>query len=484
MGLLGTSWDDPKTAAIMQFAGGLMSSPNAGIGLTKGIQGYQQAMNDSEERKWTKQEREFLLRERQRKEEDASLTRGLLSNIFGPQQSAQAKAGDAYMPGSPDAGQASPGGLAGATPEQIAMLKMRGTDLQSLWEKAKTGLPLDAGKWYKNPLTNQNEYIADPTKGVGVSGGQVVGLPGYAQANAAIKGAETEAVEGAKARFTLLPQNFVDESTGAPIGGSVGSYLQGQQPAPRQTQPQIAGFTGLSQQDQAAILADAQKNGITNPTISPNWNYGGQSQPAPQQPPRLQSTAQAKAADAQATLPAQAQGEINTTWLKSSFQPTVDGGSAASQVLTNVAVAKSALGNIGQTGWGTEAKATAASVLAGLGVAPESAKMFAANVQTFQNVAMTNLKTQLDAAAGPQTEGDAERASKLFASLNNSPQANAFILDVMEAKAQRDAAKAKFYQGALPIAQRSGDLSIVDREWSNRAPSVFDMPSMKKWNIK
>lgn len=40
MGLLGTSWDDPKTAAIMGLAGGLLQG-NAGAGLQQGLAGYQ-----------------------------------------------------------------------------------------------------------------------------------------------------------------------------------------------------------------------------------------------------------------------------------------------------------------------------------------------------------------------------------------------------------------------------------------------------------
>lgn len=40
MGLLGTSWDDPKTAAIMGLAGGLLQG-NAGAGLQQGLAGHQ-----------------------------------------------------------------------------------------------------------------------------------------------------------------------------------------------------------------------------------------------------------------------------------------------------------------------------------------------------------------------------------------------------------------------------------------------------------
>jgi hypothetical protein len=172
---------------------------------------------------------------------------------------------------------------------------------------------------------------------------------------------------------------------------------------------------------------------------------------------------------------------INESFIKSRYEPALAAGDAANDMLTNVKVARDSMRAMGGTGWGAEAKATAANVLAGLGMAPANAKMYAANAQTFQNAAMSNLKTTLDAAKGPQTEGDAARASQLFAQLRNTPQANEFILDMAQAKAEREQMKARFFQSALPIAQQKGDLAEVEREWTKRAPSVFSMPSMQRW---
>lgn len=51
MSLFGTSWDDPKTAAIMGLAGGLLQG-NAGAGLQQGLLGYQRqsAINNQNDR--------------------------------------------------------------------------------------------------------------------------------------------------------------------------------------------------------------------------------------------------------------------------------------------------------------------------------------------------------------------------------------------------------------------------------------------------
>jgi hypothetical protein len=107
--------------------------------------------------------------------------------------------------------------------------------------------------------------------------------------------------------------------------------------------------------------------------------------------------------------------------------------------------------------------------------------MFASNAQKFQSVAMDNLWTKLNAAKGPQTEGDADRAKQTWASLANTPQANTYIMDMAQAKAERDIMRAKFFNSGLPVAQQRGNLQELENEWNSRMPSIFDMPSMQKW---
>lgn len=184
-------------------------------------------------------------------------------------------------------------------------------------------------------------------------------------------------------------------------------------------------------------------------------------------------------------LSAEAGGKINETWLKTSYEPVKVAGDAANDMLTNVQVARQSMRAMpGGTGWGAESKATGTAILTSLGIATKNAELYASNAQTFQSASMSNLQTVLNAAKGPQTEGDADRAGKTFAQLKNTPQANEFILDLSEAKAQRDQVKAQFYEQALPIARGKGDLQEIDREWRKRAPSVFSMPTMQKWGAK
>lgn len=166
-------------------------------------------------------------------------------------------------------------------------------------------------------------------------------------------------------------------------------------------------------------------------------------------------------------------------WIKNSYQPVQDKAQSADQILSQVQT----LRNIDlKTGWGTEAIASAANILASLGnMSPEAAKKLATNAQVFQQVANERLWTVLNDAKGPQTEGDAERAKATWMQLRNTPQANAFIMDMMEAKAKRDKLKAEFYNDGYQIAAQDGNFARIDKEWRKIQRSIWDDPQMAKW---
>lgn len=176
--------------------------------------------------------------------------------------------------------------------------------------------------------------------------------------------------------------------------------------------------------------------------------------------------------------------EINKSFVKNTLEPTIAAGTAAVDMVDSVKATRDAIKNMGGTGWTTETKAKAASMLEGLGLATEKAKIYAQSSQQFQNQAMKQLQLTLNLAKGAQTEGDATRAAKTFAELGNTTKANEFILDLIEARAQRDIIKSKFFQNALPHAQQAGDLAEVEREWLKVQPSVFKLPSMAKWGVQ
>lgn len=64
MGLLGDSWEDPRTAAILNLAGGLLSQRNLGAGLVQGMQGYTSAMMAAKKAQQEEEERRQIQAQR------------------------------------------------------------------------------------------------------------------------------------------------------------------------------------------------------------------------------------------------------------------------------------------------------------------------------------------------------------------------------------------------------------------------------------
>ena len=131
-----------------------------------------------------------------------------------------------------------------------------------------------------------------------------------------------------------------------------------------------------------------------------------------------------------------------------------------------------------KTGFGTEAKAAAASVLAAFGV--KDAAKFAGDAQTFNaQVNQLVLQTQI-AQKGPQTEADARRITATSAQLGNEVEANKFILKVALAQANRDIAKREFYR---KWRSKKGTFKGAEDAWfeGEGGESLFDRPELKEY---
>lgn len=315
----------------------------------------------------------------------------------------------------------------------VVALKLKGgPDLMKEFQASQEGFKQEAGNYYINPANGQLTYRPKLDNGMTMQGDTVVPANGYAQANANIKGAEAGAVEAAKYPYT--------------VG------------ADRAKQTTAAGLDLVN-----VPMQDGSSRQMTRLQASGAAGAGGGQGGFGVTPSPVNQAA--------------ATG-LNENWIKNGYQPTVDAGKAASDISASL----QAIRNIDlNTGWGTEAKATAASVLTSLGIAPANASMFASNSQKFQSVAMDRLMTTLAAQKGPQTEGDAQRASNTFAQLKNTPEANKFIIDFAQAKANMDMRKAQFYEQALPLARKDGDLTRVDREWRKIQGSIWADPVLQQW---
>jgi hypothetical protein len=174
----------------------------------------------------------------------------------------------------------------------------------------------------------------------------------------------------------------------------------------------------------------------------------------------------------------------NEDFTKNVYRPSQDSAKSNAVVASRLDALESLPINE-QTGWGTEAKAKAAEVLVGLGYNNEEAKAMASNSQTFRGIQARQVNDELNAAKGPQTEGDAQRAKTTYASLGNTPEANKFINDLQRSIIKRKNAEAKYYRDNYDKALGEGDLSRLERDWMSSpqaAMSIFDYPEMKKWS--
>ena len=156
---------------------------------------------------------------------------------------------------------------------------------------------------------------------------------------------------------------------------------------------------------------------------------------------------------------------------------------AARKSLVGIQSAQDVLNRGFDTGFLTETKAKAASVLAGLGVA--DAEKYATDAQKFLQAATERvLAAQLD-QKGVQTNQDAQRIEQAGARMGNTKTANEFILDVARAQAERAIAHDKFYRDWLRDPENKNSLRGAEDAWleSEGNKSIFESPRLKKYGV-
>jgi hypothetical protein len=488
----------------------------AGHGLLGGVQGYQAGLKSSMDTRQKQMElnlRKQLFGELAGEQStgtappqavQTSLTEGAANGSIGPTvQNAS------LLPQAPR--QLGP---SLRTLQQMAVLGMPGTEpLFNMYKYQTDGIERKPGSFYENPVTKKREFVPDLAKGItSLDGGQsVTPIPGFNETVVSLEGQKTAAQKEAESRYALLPLGYTGQD-GRPIGGTVGSYINSiagptgmppaQAPAPsrpaaQRTQPMApAGFPTISRQEQAGRNAEQLRilqEEYTNERDPANRAALGReiARVSGGKPPVLQSEAERKqqlgqieidqkAQERKTLAPLEitqgAQTDLNKNWITATHNPVQEAGQAAKAVLSQL----DTLANINfQTGWGAEAKASAANVLASLGV--KDASKYASDAQKFQQVAMERNMTMLAAQKGPQTEGDSQRAQQTFVKLSNTPQANQYIADLTRANANQAAKRAAFYAEALPLARAQGDLTEIDRRWQRISGSIWNDPVLAKY---
>jgi hypothetical protein len=131
-----------------------------------------------------------------------------------------------------------------------------------------------------------------------------------------------------------------------------------------------------------------------------------------------------------------------------------------------------------ETGFGTDAKKAAASVLGALGV-PE-ASQYAADAQMFLAATQQAVLTRQLEQKGPQTESDAQRITQTGAQLGNTREANRFIIDVARAQLKRDLDQRSFYDSWW---KKNKTYDGAEDAWfsGEGGKSLFDRPELKKY---
>ncbi len=175
--------------------------------------------------------------------------------------------------------------------------------------------------------------------------------------------------------------------------------------------------------------------------------------------------------------------ESNTDFVKNVYRPTLDSSKKNLELVAQLEAFEK-LPIADKTGWGTNAKAKAYNVLTTLDLGSKEAQDFASSAQAFNSVVNRQIFTLLQDQKGPQTEGDAQRAVNTFASLENTPQANQFIIDFTKAVANKKNSEASHYRKNYSKALAGGDLSELERSYIDSPEgqrSIWDDPVLKKW---
>ncbi|KII30218.1 hypothetical protein NL64_19015 [Pseudomonas fluorescens] len=436
-------------AAFGGLAGARRGAPinTLGVAGLAGIGGYSNAL----QRQSTDQYRGMQAQQIQANLKKQNMAMDMAQRMFGGQSAPGAPQDGAMPPDSMASSGAAPSSMPqsqgrqpqGAFPlglNDVAAYNMldlpNGSTILDLYKQANNPQERKSGNYYVDPRSGQQTYMPKMAEGVMMNEqGQAMPVPGAAQANAGYKGAEAGSV--AASQFPWAVAQKAAEQRGA------------------------AGYDPMK-------VVGQDGNEYFVPRLNVAAGAGGA---APGQGGGFMAGRNPVSQDATKGL--------NNDFISNSYRPALDSGKAAQDMNGNI----SAMRAIPiETGWGSDAKAAAANVLTSLGIAPKNAELFGANAQKYRSVAMSQINKQLQDNKGTQTEGDAARALQTFASIEKTPMANAYILDLAQAKNNSAIRKADYYEKAIKIAQERGiPLSEVDAQYRKVQQSIWADPVMSSW---
>jgi hypothetical protein len=248
MGLLGTSFDDPKTSGILALAGNMVRGDFGG-GLLGFNQAYQGAQDSQLKRQLMTEDISLKRLAEQRAQALFDMQRDAYAGVGGggggapqpaipPSPGGPLGSGTYGIPsgGQPGGGQAAPQGLVSAQLNRLERMAIAGVpgakEALDIFKYKNDPQTVKAGDYSRNPLTGALTYNPDPTKGIAIDGqGAITRMPG-SENIAALAGEAATATEGAKDQFA--PPTMVNTPQGPRLmtPAQARLYATGGQPRP------------------------------------------------------------------------------------------------------------------------------------------------------------------------------------------------------------------------------------------------------------
>ena len=159
----------------------------------------------------------------------------------------------------------------------------------------------------------------------------------------------------------------------------------------------------------------------------------------------------------------------------------IDAGDRAEETLASVQQLRGV--DVSQGG-SVPLRAGLADAFASVGIdAEELFGVDLANVQAFNSVNKRLINQVLNQAKGPQTEGDAKRAVRTLATLGNKPEANAFILDTLEANSLRKIEQKNFLESSIDNGLTAKQANADWNKFKNTTPMLSTVSKVSKNGI-
>lgn len=267
-------------------------------------------------------------------------------------------------------------------------------------------------------------------------------MQGAPEARATMQGAETRAIEQAKAETELV--EMYDPASKSYIKVPKSTLLPNASTAPVQPgAPATGGLGGLR--------------------------------------PQSQPSGTEKAADANVAL-------VDTQFVNKILPALIEKSNAARDGNAQVTALRSIVASPKfETGAFVESKAAFGNALAGLGLATKDIARFTSDVQRFQLITTDMALNKQLMQSGVQTEGDSKRTFQTIANLQNTPAANAFALDWMEAVNNAQIKKAEFFEAGMNAMNAAGkpNFGEITDAWrrlnGGKGYSIWQDPVLQKY---